>query len=325
VTFVSLQTGWVLGATCATCTVSILRTRDGGKTWASIPAPPTTVQTGGGGAMATRVRFADLNNGWVAGPDLWATHDGGAHWVQPVLPAGTPVVVEGLEAAAGLAHAVFNPPREPASTKIILTSPVGSDGWTASPTTLDSGPGPVAAAAIVLQGSSGWIVMNNRAAISGARLVHGAWVSWHPPCGPVGGDALLAAAIPSSLVAACSIGYASPAAPVGLYESTDGSRFARLSAAPPGKFFWGVASPVSGTVVVASRDDAGDPELFATFDGGGSWGMAFQGQGAYSLNDLGFTSPAQGVVIETGEPGRLLMTHDGGHTWAPVPFTQALR
>jgi photosystem II stability/assembly factor-like uncharacterized protein len=37
---------------------------------------------------------------------------------------------------------------------------------------------------------------------------------------------------------------------------------------------------------------------------------------------LGFTTPTQGVILTSGEAGqgRLLMTRDGGGTWAAVQF-----
>jgi photosystem II stability/assembly factor-like uncharacterized protein len=75
VTFVSTQTGWALGgATCGKppCT-SVVRTRDGGRTWKGIPAPV---------AELTQIRFADLLHGYAFGKGLFTTDDGGAHWIR---------------------------------------------------------------------------------------------------------------------------------------------------------------------------------------------------------------------------------------------------
>jgi len=55
------------------------------------------------------------------------------------------------------------------------------------------------------------------------------------------------------------------------------------------------------------------------------------GPASQGIDYLGFTTTTQGVAIELESPicsnsgctspaGRLLMTHDGGHEWAPVPI-----
>ena len=319
VTFVSLQTGWVLGATCTTCTVSLLRTRDGGRTWASIPAPPTSLAPGGSKGVR-KVRFADLNNGWVFDPDLWVTHDGGSHWVRSTLAVGGPPGVSDLAAAGGLARAVVF-----GSTNAfeISTTPVGQDAWVASPTKLPVGAGPVPTAQIVLQGGSGWVIQNDRVVINGARLSGGAWVPWQPPCaGPsAGGPAVLAASTPTDLVAACSEGrFSGPALDVRVFLSTNGVTFtAQGTVVPSATDAQGVASPVPTTIVVADA-----ARLEASFDRAATWITAFSGTPSGGWQDLGFTSATQGVVVEAGQgtqPGVLLMTHDGGHSWVPVPFT----
>jgi photosystem II stability/assembly factor-like uncharacterized protein len=319
VTFVSPQTGWVLGATCRTCTVSVLRTRDGGKTWAGIPAPPAPLGLDGGTGVR-RLRFADPSNGWAFGRDLWATHDGGSHWARPTLPvAGSPGVSD-LAASGGVAHAVVL-----GMTNIfeILTTPAGRDAWQISPTKLPLGAGPVPVAQIVLQGGSGWVLQNDRVVVNGARLVRGAWLPWQPPCTGVGGSAMLAASTPTDLVAACTEGrFTAPAVTVRVYVSTDGVTFpATGTVVPSATEAQGVASPVPRTIVVA---DGG--RLVATFDGAATWTTVFSGTPTQSWNDLGFTSPSQGVAVRIGQGTQaavLLMTHDGGHTWAPVPFTEA--
>jgi hypothetical protein len=65
VTFVSPTMGWVLGtAPCAAapCT-SVLRTRDGGRTWSGIPAPRVRLGDGLPAEGASELRFADARNG----------------------------------------------------------------------------------------------------------------------------------------------------------------------------------------------------------------------------------------------------------------------
>jgi len=50
---------------------------------------------------------------------------------------------------------------------------------------------------------------------------------------------------------------------------------------------------------------------------GATWSVVLSLPGAGSLADLGFTTADQGVVIATSEgSSQLLMTRDGGRTWA---------
>src|SRR5580658_1050206 len=82
VTFVSASLGWVLGSAPCThkpCT-SIVRTTDGGRHWAGIPAPRFELATFAGTRGLDRLRFADASDGFAFGSQLWATHNGGASW-----------------------------------------------------------------------------------------------------------------------------------------------------------------------------------------------------------------------------------------------------
>jgi photosystem II stability/assembly factor-like uncharacterized protein len=297
----------------------VLRTRDGGKSWASIPAPPASLAPDGG-AGVRKVRFADLNNGWAFDPDLWVTHDGGAHWIRSTLPVGGPPGVSDLAVAGGLARAVVF---GTTNAFQIYTTLAGQDAWVASPTRLPVGAGPVPTAQIVLQGGSGWVIQNDRVVVNGARLAGGAWVPWQPPCAnpSVGGPAVLAASTPTDLVAACSEGrFSGPAVDVRVFLSANGVTFtAQGTVVPSATDAQGVASPVPGTLVVADA-----ARLAASFDRAATWTTVFSGTPSGGWQDLGFTSPTQGVVVEAGQgtqPGVLLMTHDGGHSWVPVPFT----
>ena len=259
VTFVSLQTGWVLGtAPCSSppCT-SILRTRDGGRSWVGIPAPLAEIgvdQT----ESVRHLRFADVDNGWAFGPDLWSTHDGGEHWNPVTLPGIERVsAVFDLAAAAGKAHvAVFT-----LGGVRILTTPVGSEAWEMSPTIVPVGAGPVPQAQIVLQGDAGWLVQVDRVVVGGARLTGGAWVPWEPPCLDAGGSAVLAAPTATDLVAVCDEGEwnARPRAVRSYFSSDGGSTFLPADVPVPLTSTYAVASGVPGTVVAAGTASGADP------------------------------------------------------------------
>src|SRR5258708_22253465 len=85
-TFVSPSEGWVLvGVSCgrALC-LQLQHTTDGGSTWTVVPSPQLASPAVAGQVRA--VRFADSQDGWVYGPGLFATHDGGRSWRAVAVP-----------------------------------------------------------------------------------------------------------------------------------------------------------------------------------------------------------------------------------------------
>jgi photosystem II stability/assembly factor-like uncharacterized protein len=271
------------------------------------------------------IRFADANNGWLFGPNLWTTHDGGAHWSRAALPgdsAGGRVAA--LEAANGRVHAAV---LGRSSSVQIDTSAVGTDAWTQSPTTIPLGAGPVPDAQIVLHGSAGWLVEIDRTVVGGARLVGDNWVRWEPPCNSVNGPMVLAAASATDLVAVCNEGVWGPPGPdagMRLYRSSDGgATFAEVPPAVPlSCCASGLTSSAAGAIVASGLRNDGVGVLLATFDGGATWAPVFSTDtrdGSWA--DVGFTSANQGVAVSAGfegQPGVLAMTFDGGHTWKRV-------
>jgi photosystem II stability/assembly factor-like uncharacterized protein len=274
----------------------------------------------GGPGQATSgvsgLRFADTNNGWAFGPDLWATHDGGTTWSRvtiPGVPADAPVFA--LETAGGIVHAAVLD----GGNFRVASSPVGSDGWSVAPVRVPVGAGPVPTVQLVLSGAAGWLVENDRTVVGGARLANGSWVAWTPPCADVVGPAYLAASSPTELAAACDVGLWSNPTGDHLYLSHDGgSTFAPAGTAAP-LTTAAMAAMASPSVVVVGGSDATRAVLVATFDAGRTWTVVAW-LGAVTLADLGFTTATQGVVI-TGPAGgssSLLMTRDGGRTWRAV-------
>src|ERR1019366_1204780 len=118
---------------------------------------------------------------------------------------------------------------------LIDTATVVSNSWTTSPTTVPYGAGPIPNAQLALQGSSGWVVENDRIVAGGARLQSGSWSTWTPPCTTTGGPAVLAPSSAANLFAVCSQGiWASGPVSVRAYVSTTaGSSFTELASALP--------------------------------------------------------------------------------------------
>jgi hypothetical protein len=320
-TWVSERAGWVLGVVpCAggRCT-AVLRTSDGGGTWTTVPAPAVPPASAPDALAARWIRFANLSDGWVFGPGLWATHDGGARWTRVSLPGASGATISSLEAVSGRVHAaLLDGPK-----LRIESSPVGSDAWQASPFELPVGAGPVPAAQIVLHGDAGWLIEVNRVIVGGARLEGGRWSSWTPPCLDAGGPAVLGSSSPVDVVAVCNEGlWTGPEVAIRAYASSDGgSTFQRLPAVLPKGSDGDVARPDTRTVVVAGETDEGAALINATFDEGTTWRTVYRGRSRRVLRELGFTTAAQGVAVEAGGDGlggKVLMTRDGGHTWTPL-------
>ena len=322
VTFISSSKGWVLGsAPCATgrCP-AIARTVDGGKTWTSIDAPDTTigsepsVDVSGTGVVG--LRFANTLDGWAFGPELWSTHDGGTTWTRIQIAPGASVLA--LGSGNGSTHTVVY---ENAQDYHIVSSPIGSDNWTTSAVTIPVGGGPVPEIQLVLSGSAGWVLENDRTVVGGARLVGGTWRTWQPACSDVVGPAFIDASGPSDLAAACDVGQWSTPQGEHLYVSRDaGVTFTETGVPTPLDTASGLATPGRSTILIAGLDKNGTA-MVGSFDGGHTWARVFT-SATVSLNDLGFTTAAQGVVVSTAANGssHLFMTHDGGRTWAAVTF-----
>jgi len=323
VTFISSQTGWVLGwyrcAEASSGCLALLRTVDAGHTWTAVRPPPAPVAIDYSKGVR-QVRFADQRNGWAFGPDLWATHDGAAHWTHEgfATSAGN-AEVSSLETSGGVVHAAVIGP----SGVQLYSSPVATDSWSASATTIALGAGPVPQAQIVLHGSVGWAIEVDRTVVGGARLSNGRWVSWQPPCSSAGGFAALAAGTATQLVAACVEGtYTGPAQTVHVSFSSDGgASFRRVDTALPLTDAGAVTmSPSASTVIVGGGDQQGSV-LLASFNGGASWTTVYRGGNSVVPDELGFTTTTQGVaIVSSGNTGHLLMTYDGGRHWQAVTF-----
>jgi hypothetical protein len=308
--------GWVLGRTkCGGPDCLVIRaTVDGGATWTAKGAPGAVPKED-----LQAIRFANSNDGWLFGRALWATHDGGDHW-HPVIGGPSPSFsVLTLEASAGFVHVIgLNTGAGPSIQ--ILVSPVGSDAFTLSPTTLEAGGGPAPAVSLVLHDKSGWLVANNRGAVAAARLING---SWHRASTPCPGDASLAALSSTAVFAACTEGvWTGPAISHVAYMSVDGGQTYRRIGTKLPVWVESLASPTPTTVFVSGGTDRGIV-IDESTDSGRSWTAVRLEKSAGFVQDLGFTTPTQGAAVVGVTQGpnivsTLLMTNDGGHHWHTV-------
>ncbi|HYA45087.1 MAG TPA: hypothetical protein VED59_05735 [Acidimicrobiales bacterium] len=237
-----------------------------------------------------------------------------------------------LEAAAGHAYMLI----QTADTVELETTAVIQDDWSqvrGLHLNLPAGGGELTGA-IVLQADAGWLVEgNDRGTRGSARLTGGHWRDWTPPCADVGGTLAYPAASDRSYLAAVCVmgGFASPLsrhAPPGatlgsswLYVSVNGGvTFSPVIQLGGRELTVGqvLATPAPGDIFVTRSTPQGASRLEASFDGGRHWSIVYDG----TVNYLGFTTASQGVAI-LGEPSNhtaMIMTHDGGHSWARVSF-----
>jgi hypothetical protein len=337
VTFISATTGFVIGidSTCAagSC-VALARTSDAGATWVSLPAPPA-VYLNHFGTRATapavsEVRFADALDGWIYGPSLLATHDGGATWQQ--LDLGGSVVA--LETSGGFVDAVVSPcsTQETCSGSLRLEQAPATGG---SFTTVLTGP-------TVQSSSTGMLALSLHAPVGFVNVSgvgspqFGLWATrslanpsgWNPfpdPCAISAGYSLDAFVGPdvTSLYSLCS-GVGGAGSVMKEVVKTQSGQSTVVGLPPPGGDPESLAATSSGTLVVSAA--SGASELYRSTDGGTTWSTLTFNDGGIGFNDLGFTTSTQGVVIH-GQPGpptdyasQLLMTYDGGATWQAVPI-----
>jgi photosystem II stability/assembly factor-like uncharacterized protein len=305
ITRISLRVGWALGTSvCGTevCT-ALARTRDGGATWHSVPVPAAVKTPSPNGI--SRVRFANPSDGWLFGPQVWATHDGGTSW-HPVATLGGPVI--SLEAAGGRVWGLVGSAGGVSAT--LEAAPVGTDDW--QPV------GPAAAAiGITLPCRVGYAVAPDGAIIA---LEPAGMEERGVPC-PAASVAAVAAPSESGVGVVCAADPGAGSSTKTLLLSRDGGRtWSTAGAAPRGGQTSGLAAASTHTFVVAAA--SGASYLYRTTDGGKTWKTVFTDTGGGApLTDLGFTDPTHGVAVLGAIPvAKLLVSSDAGATWRAQVF-----
>lgn len=344
VTFVGADTGWTLGqaGTPGQCgppspliCTSIARTDDGGQTWYGVPAPVAGTPDGSQGV--SQIRFADLKNGWVFGPQLWATHDGGHSWTR-IGTRGERVIT--LAVRDGTAYAVWarcsggGADFSARCTRFTLWSAAAdSNVWQRVPAPgQDLGTaGPGSSVPLVLSGSGGYLLTPGGQLLTGPVGAAGAWraaggaLPAAAPCAPGTGQqagllltdtGLSTGRATTSLAVICAMPGLTSGGAEQVFFSSDGGKTWRPtgSAGGHGRPASLSGSP-SGTLVLATSRG-----IRLSADHGASWrAAAVTGAPAGGFSYVGMTTAEQGIAIpaDTSEQA-IWFTHDGGRTWAPV-------
>jgi photosystem II stability/assembly factor-like uncharacterized protein len=331
-TAVSAAHWWILGAVpCgARDCLSIRTTTDAGAHFRSLPAPPVAFTPGA--APAESISFADADDGWVFGPKLYASHDGGRRWTAVSMPGS----VGDLQAGAGEIYAdVFQP--TPCSRTGTCTSRTPAPHlWRARPSsnhwTVDRAGGAVSSLAV--HGASVWVVnatLTRDGYALGTRLLHsanaGRTFAIEPE--PVTGIFCQYSPVsPTFLWAYCSGGhfmFPYVSSDGGAHFAAVGTEAARITPVdyPNGSELIAASARTAVAASSVSTGKLGTP-LIRSIDEGAHW-QVVQPQptsnGQWSL--IGFTTPKVGYALwQSFAHGHatteLWRTTDAGATWTPV-------
>jgi photosystem II stability/assembly factor-like uncharacterized protein len=323
-TFVSADTGWVLGtAPCSTkpCT-SILRTRNAGRSWQGIPAPkaslgqPDSARSGD----VTVLRFADQLDGWAGVNQLYSTHDGGATWHRQQIGQNASVVTA-IETSGGYVYVLTTDCASQSGTPCtgssnLYASPVGKNNWqklsSLAPVTTTS--------SLVVTGNT-WFVSTQNSVYRGTNSRGAKLLS--DPCPTDEGERAapyLAAADSSHLDALCLGEGGAGSAQYQLYGTSNGGHSWQKDGGKhlEASGLFGIADNGRGVLLAATA--SGGSYILRTTDDGQSFPKASVDAptGGYSWADLGFTTTTQALAVLPGHG--LYLSHDTGRTFAKVNF-----
>lgn len=335
--FQSPARGFVLGAAgCrhpGTCRARLVATADGSARWHFVSVPDVRLFNDAGNLLTQEARvsgvvFASRRDGWLYGPGLYATHDGGRLWRRIILRGNIVPRLGGgvvaMAASGGIAYAVVSPDPFHGKPDELYASPAGTNTW-ARVGTMTGDP----FASLAVSGTAAWFGTSTRlwaTTDGGAR--------WHKypfrcPGARYGLDGL-AAASRSHLAFACTNPEGMFRTDKAVLRSADGGRTEHLAGyAPAGGDTNGQIAepPHRGSVITIAVITPGPSYLYRSADGGKTWAqIAVPGTGGgVNLGSLSYVSPTVGWVVAGGAPlpgsgNRLLRTTDAGRSWHPVTF-----
>jgi hypothetical protein len=331
VTFVSLDTGYVLGqaANCgATYCTSMAATSNYGKSWAPVTAPQAGAPDGSTGV--SQVRFIDANHGWAFGPQLYQTSNGGQSW-QLVNTFG--LRVTGLETVGAMAYAVFAQCSGTGASYgadckhvSLYSAPVGSDTWT--PMTGLAGLGfneGYVSGKIVLTHGEGYFYAPDGLLYGGATSQGANWTqlgSTALPCQPTNGSP--GGAPTGGQLAASAAGHLALACPdtsgtnqEDIYSSIDnGLSWQELAVITVSGTPTSLAAGTSGVLTLSTTGG-----IYASTNNGTHWSLTQSGP-AGGFSYVGMTSATQGVAVpaEPTQSNSVWITNDGGAAWTQSPI-----
>ena len=348
-TWVSEDTGWALSA--ARCgrllCPRIAATVNGGRSWTALPDPPAYLSTSSAATYCTRppcvdhLRFATATIGYLFGPSLLITRDGGETWTRVASPP-----VESLEPGPDtVVRLVYDHDGCPGPCQRTLeAAPAGSDHWRVLLADLSADTSSSAVNAQVIRAGAEVIyvpIYGNLAAGAGTQqttiyrsLDAGrSWARLADPCGGAGAglrDAIAIAAAPGGLLAAlCTTRNASTYGYSVVSSTDDGASWRARRPVPAWAQFSPdhIAAAGPSTMVITNSPAAGSGRytyrLMLSSDGGKAWSSVASDPEQLEPNApyatyLGFQDSLVGRWV--GYQRLIWTTTDGGRHWTRRRF-----
>jgi photosystem II stability/assembly factor-like uncharacterized protein len=334
--FISPETGWVLGQLgCSNCG-GLQMTSDGGDQWNVLREPAPLTFTSASAHAVSNIAFASRENGFLYGPGLWVTHDGGNSWSSASLS-----VVDDLAVGQGYAYAVT---ADRANAPSLWRNALGTNHWTrltlpraaSAPVDYNDPNGP-----LLVYTQRGMVVLLRPGAtgpMDTGATTGDLWVSttagahWSTravPCRAPGGGgaAVLGIALghPDTWLLDCFNNEQSSQEQDTqhiLFETVNGGRsWVRLPRPPQHNMPQLLADNGTAHLFLATQ---GVYDFMAgTLDGGAHWHHAINGNQAFNgWAGLSFLTAQDGFVVvrSLAGPGTLYRTLNGGGTWRAVRF-----
>jgi photosystem II stability/assembly factor-like uncharacterized protein len=270
--------------------------------------------------MDSGLRFADASHGWIFGPGLWSTDDGGLTWAQQRV-SGT---VTDVEAADGEAYALICPKGAASCpTMELLRTAVSGGSW--SEVNL---PAPLfVGSELAVQGDAVFLMngTGDQQGDQGSSLLVSSdggrtFAVEQSECTPgLGGHVQPAITGGGVLWESCPTGMEAQGRQSDDYGATWHALFPNDEFSNELSF----AAVSASTALVWPVPPSGG--LALTTDGGRTLHTVFQGPSGSDLLWVGYSDPSRAyLLLATNTPpygGQLWKSNDGGATWAQVRFT----
>jgi BNR/Asp-box repeat len=327
-TWVTVDHGWALvRRPCgATVCMALRTTSDGGRTWTAVKTPPvldTYAQHDVGTTCAAQmcvvgVRFATGRIGWLFGPALLQTTDGGRTWTRVKGPD-----VLDVEASGGVAVRLTTADWAacgPVCANQIERERLATNSWQPVSTPVVSSP------SLIILGSDAYIVSVPNLAGAGRTVLRRStdsgrtWTEATDPC-PGGGGAHVttsASAAPDGVFVVLCSARQPPTTPF-VRISTDGGKTFGARRPVPVAGAGAVRAASAQTLAVGYRSGGANAVLVSR-DGGRTWHTtlraAARGSGAVTLGWENATTARASFDSDA-----IWTTRDGGLDWTRNPVT----